>query len=262
MIRTLWIAAIALAVAAVGAAQQDAKAFLKQVQQKYRNAKSWEVTIDMTVEVSLGGNSNKQQMSSTIAMQRPNRVAAKIGPSAFSPPREVYSDGKTVYEYVPQAKQYIRRPAPPNLNGGNARLLGEAGMLMGIADQNLDELGPNAKVQFRGTQTIGGRQTRIVEITDSQGNASVNLKLYIGAQDRLIYRVELNQTMRSQGGQGGAQSPQQSSMKISANLRYLSFDKPIPASRFQFKPPKDAKEVQPPQQGQPMQPPQTPGRGR
>ncbi|MCX7993727.1 MAG: DUF2092 domain-containing protein, partial [Fimbriimonadales bacterium] len=186
--RTLWIAAVVLAATATGVAQQDAKAFLKQVQQKYRNAKSWEVNIDMTVEMSFGGNSNKQQMNSTIAMQRPNRVAAKIGASAFSPPREVYSDGKTVYEYVPAAKQYLKRPAPPDLKGGNSRLLGEAGMLMGIADQNLDELGPNSKVQFRGTQTVGGKQTRIVEITDSQGNASVNLKLSIGAQDQLIYR--------------------------------------------------------------------------
>jgi len=259
--KTLWIAVVVLTATAIGTAQQDAKAFLKQVQQKYRNAKSWEVSIDMTVEMNFGGNSNKQQISSTIAMQRPNRVAAKIGASAFAPPREVYSDGQTVYEYVPSAKQYLKRPAPPDLKGGNARLLGEAGMLMGIADQNLDELGPNAKIQFRGTQTISGKQTRVVEISDSQGNASLNLKLYIGAQDRLIYRVELSQTTRMQGGQGGAQTPQQSTMKITANLRYLSFDKPIPASRFRFTPPKGAKEVQPPQPGQ-MRPPQGGGRGR
>lgn len=259
--RTLWITAAGLTIIALGMAQQDAKAFLKQVQQKYRNAKSWEVSINMNVEMSFGGNSNKQQISSTIAMQRPNRVAAKIGASGFAPPREVYSDGKTVYEYVPSAKQYVKRPAPSDLKGGNARLLGEAGMLMGIADQDLDALGPNAKIQFRGTQTIAGKQTRVVEVSDSQGNSSLNVKLYIGAQDKLIYRVELNQTMRSQGGQGGAQTPQQITTKVTANLRYLSFDKPIPASRFRFTPPKDAKEVQPPQPGQ-MAPPQGGGRGR
>lgn len=259
--RTLWIAATVLTMTALGAAQQDAKAFLKQVQQKYRNAKAWEVSIDMTVEMNFGRNSNKQQISSTIAMQRPNRVAAKIGASTFAPLREVYSDGKTVYEYVPSAQQYVKRPAPPDLKGGNARLLGEAGMLMGIAEQNLDQLGPNAKIQFRGTQTIAGKQTRVVEITDSQGNSSLNLKLYIGTQDKLIYRVELNQTMRAQGGQGGAQTPQQITTKVTANLRYLSFDKPIPESRFRFTPPKGAKEVQPPQPGA-VAPPQGRGGGR
>lgn len=260
--RTLWMAAVFMAAAAVGFAQGDAKAFLKQVQQKYRNAKSWEMRIDITAELNFGGNSQKQQSSSTIAMQRPNRVAAKVGASGFSPAREIYSDGKTVHVYVPSAKQYMKQPAPPNLTGANAGLLGEAGMLMGIAEQDLDKLGPNAKIQFRGTQTVAGKQTRIVEITDSQGNASLNLRLFVGTQDRLIYRVELNQTMRPrQGGQGGGQPQQQSSMKVTANLRYISFDKPIPAARFRFTPPKDAKEMQPPQQGQPMNPPQPP-RGR
>jgi outer membrane lipoprotein-sorting protein len=126
--RTLWMAVVIVAATAVGSAQQDAKAFLKQVQQKYRNAKSWEISIDITAELNFGGNSQKQQSSSTIAMQRPNRVAAKVGASGFSPAREVYSDGKTVFVYVPSAKQYmsssLRRP---NLTGANAGLLGEAG---------------------------------------------------------------------------------------------------------------------------------------
>ena len=258
--RTLWTAVVIVAATAVGFAQQDAKAFLKQVQQKYRNAKSWEISIDISAELNFGGNSQKQRSSSTIAMQRPNRVAAKVGASGFSPAREVYSDGKTVFVYVPSTKQYMKQPAPSDLKGANAGLLGEAGMLMGIAEQDLDQLGPNAKIQFRGTQTVGGRQTRIVEITDTQGNTSLNLRLFIGAQDLLIYRVELNQTARPQ--QGGGQAQPQSSMKVVATMRYISFDKPIPASRFRFTPPKDAKEMQPPQQGQPMTPPQPPGRGR
>jgi len=262
--RTLWMAVVIVAATAVGSAQQDAKAFLKQVQQKYRDAKSWEIKIQVTEERTFGGDSQKRQSSSTIAMQRPNLMAAKIDASGMRPAREVYSDGKTVYQYVPSAKQYMKLPAPSDLRGVNAGLLGEAGLLMGIAEQDLDQLvGSNAKIQFRGMQTIDGKQTRVVEITDTQGNTSLNLKLFIGAQDRLIYRVELKQTARpQQGGQGGGQAQPQSSIKITATMRYLSFDKPIPASRFRFTPPKDAKEMQPPQQGQPMPPPQAPGRGR
>ncbi|MFN7162541.1 MAG: LolA family protein, partial [Fimbriimonadales bacterium] len=135
--RTLWIAAGLLAATAVGAAQQDAKAFLKQVQQKYRNAKSWEMQVDITVETSFGGNMNRQQVRSTVAMQRPNRLAAKLGASMMAPERELYSDGRTMYIYVPGGKQYMQQPAPPNFSGTNLQFLGEAGLLIGLMEQDL-----------------------------------------------------------------------------------------------------------------------------
>jgi outer membrane lipoprotein-sorting protein len=261
--RTIWMAGVLLAVAAVGAAQQDAKAFLKQAQQKYREAKSWEMKIDITVESTFGGNMQRQQSSSTIAMQRPNLVAAKVDASGFTPAREVYSDGKTVYMYAPSAKQYMKQAAPSDFRGANVGLLGDAGMLIALLEQDIDAMGQDVKVQFRGTQTIGGKQTRVVEVTEKRGNSTSNLKLYVGVQDRLVYRVEWNQTIRpQQSGQGGGQAQQSITIQATANIRYISFNKPIPASRFRFTPPKDAKEVQPPQQGQPITPSQPPSRGR
>lgn len=257
--RNLWIAAGLLAATAVGAAQQDAKAFLKQVQQKYRNAKSWEIQVDITMETSFGGNMNRQQVRSTVAMQRPNRVAAKLGASMMMPERELYSDGRTMFVYVPSGKQYMQQPAPPNFSGNNLQFLGEAGLLIGLMEQDLEQVGANAKFQFRGNQTINGRQTRIVEITTNEGNSTVNVRLFVGTQNQLIYRVELNQTIRAPSGQGGGQRQQQSlTTKATANVRYLSFDRPIPAARFRFTPPKDAKEVKPQQQGQPPAAPQAP----
>ncbi|GIV09821.1 MAG: hypothetical protein KatS3mg019_1912 [Fimbriimonadales bacterium] len=255
--RILGITAGLLAAMAIGVAQQDAKAFLKQVQQKYRNAKSWEMQVDITVETSFGGNMNRQQVRSTVAMQRPNRVAAKLGATMGMPERELYSDGRTMFVYVPSGKQYLRQPAPQNFSGGNLQFLGEAGLLIGLMEQNLDQIGPNAKFQFRGNQTVNGRQTRIVEISNSEGNSTTNVRLFVGANDQLIYRVELSQTMRGQGGQGSGQ-PQSINTKATANVRYLSFDRPIPAARFRFTPPKDAKEIKPPQQGQPQGRPQAP----
>jgi outer membrane lipoprotein-sorting protein len=258
--RTLWMAVVIVAATAVGSAQQDAKAFLKQVQQKYRNAKSWEINIQVSAEWSIGGNSQKQQSNSTVAMQRPNLMAAKVDASGFVPAREVYSDGKTVVVYVPSAKQYMKQPAPPNFEGTNVGLLGDAGLILALLSEDIDQLGQEAKIQFRGTQTIAGKQTRVVEVNRTRGNSTSTVKLYIGAQDKLVYRVELNEVSRPQQGSGQAQQPL--TIRATANIRYLSFDKPIPASRFRFTPPKDAKEMQPPQQGQPMTPPQPPGRGR
>jgi len=250
--RALWMVLIGAAAIGIGAAQQDAKAFLRQVQQKYRNAKSWEMKIDITIETSFGDNSQKIRSISTVAMQTPNLMAAKIEASPPAPAREVYSDGETVYEYIPSAKQYIKRPAPPNFDGANRYLLGNAGILIGLLNEDLEKFDANVKIQFHGTQTVSGKQTRVVEISEKRGDSTLNLKLYIGAQDKLVYRAEWNQTTRmQQGGQGKNQAPLRAATKAVADIRYLSFDKPIAATRFRFKPPAGAKEVQPvPQQGQ------------
>lgn len=254
--RTVWTAVCVLAATALGVAQQDAKAFLKQVQQKYRNAKSWDMQIDMTVEVKMGTNSSRQQVSTALAMQRPNRIAAKVDSGGIRV-REIYSDGKTVYAYNPNQKQYQKRPAPPSFEGSTALLLGEAGLLLQFLDQDLDKMPENTQFQMRGTQPMGGKQTQIVEIRQGRGDGSNLTRLFVGTQDRLVYRVEYNETRRvPTGGQGGGQSAQQVqfSTTVTATLRYRSFDKPIPASRFRFTPPKDAKELKPPQ-GQPTTPP-------
>ncbi len=260
MIRTLWIAVVALAATAIGVAQQDAKAFLKQVQQKYRNAKSWDMKVDMTVEMRLGTNSMKQQITSAFAIQRPNRIAAKLS-SGGAVTQEFYSDGKTAYLYNPNAKEYIKMPVPADVGSSTAQLLGVVGMLLNFLDQDLDKMGPDTQFQMRGTQTVSGRQAQVVEIRQKRNNSSTVTRIFVGAQDRLVYRVEYTETQRMQSGQGNNAQPMERTTTATATLQYVSFDKPIPASRFQFKPPKDAKEVQPPQQGQPMTPP-PPSRGR
>lgn len=255
--RTLWIAAIALASIAMGAAQQDAKAFLKQVQQKYRNAKTWDMKVDMTLEMKIGANSMKQQITSNLAIQRPNRVAAKLNFGGTAT-REIYSDGKTLYLYEPAANQYAKTTAPTEMGGSTAQLLGAVGMLLSFLDQDLDKVGSDVQFQMRGTATLSGRQVRVVEIRQKLNNGSVVTRVFVGTQDRLVYRVEYSETVRMQGGQGNNAQPVERTVTATATLHYLSFDKPIPASRFQFKPPKDAKEVQLPQAGAPIAPPQPP----
>ncbi|MFN3689869.1 MAG: LolA family protein [Fimbriimonadales bacterium] len=255
--RTLWIAAIALASTAIGATQQDAKALLKQVQQKYRNAKTWDMKVDITFEIKIGANAMKQQITSTLAIQRPNRIAAKLSSSGVVL-REVYSDGKTVYLYNPSTKQYMKMAAANEIGSSTAQLLGEVGMLLSFLDQDLDKLGADTQFQMRGTETVAGKRVQVVEIRQKLTNGSSVTRVFIGTQDRLVYRVEYTETLRTQSGQGSNAQPLERVTTATANLQYLSFNKPIPASRFQFKPPKDAKEMPPPQLGAPMapQPPQ------
>lgn len=239
----LWLLfAIGIGLGASGLAQQDAKAFLKQVQQKYRNAKTLDMSFTITLEMSMGANMSRQQITGRTAIQFPNKVYAKI--STPMGEQEIYSDGKTMYLYIPAAKQYMKQDAPADLRGQNIQFLGTAGLLFALINEDLDRPGTNRKFAFAGNQTVGGKQTRVVEVTDSQGNARTNLRLFIGAQDRLIYRIEANQTTQVGGGQSG-QKPQQMSNRLTATITYAGFDKPIPASRFKFNIPKDAKEIKP-----------------
>lgn len=242
-----WAFAAAMSIVmASGIQAQDAKAFLKQVQQKFSQAKTMDMTLDITVELSMGGNSQRQQVKAQTAIQRPNRLQAKVNTGMGE--QQIISDGTTMFVYDPSTKQYMKLPAPKDFKGANIAALGPVGLILGIADQNLDD--PNAKrtFAFRGNQTIAGKQTRIVEVVNTEGNQRTVVRLFIGAQDRLIYRIEATATIPTNQGQGGQQSPPLT-QKLTADIRYNSFDKPIPASRFRFTPPKDAKEMRPPQPG-------------
>lgn len=236
---------------------QDAKTLLKQVQQKYRQMKSMEVSVEIRAEFSQGGSSSMLQVQSTLALQKPNRVAMKTSSNNPMLSREIYSDGKNLFIYIPAAKQYIKRESPPDLQGQGGNLLGEAGMLLSFAEANLDDPNSKARYTFKGKKTLNGKPTRIVEVRENQPHASRVYRLYVGEQDKLVYRVELDETMQMSSNQQG-QPPRQFTMKTEANIRYISFNKPIPASRFKFTPPKDAKPMQMPQQKAPVAPP--PGR--
>ncbi len=254
-----WTFALAVSVALVaGVHAQDAKAFLKQVQQKFNQAKSMEMSIDLTVEFSMGGNSQRQQVKAQTAIQRPNRLHAKIDMGMGE--TQVFSDGTNLFVYQPSTKQYMKQPAPKDFKGANIGALGPVGLLFSLMEINLDDANAKRTFSFKGNQTIAGKQTRIVEIVNVEGNQRTVARLFIGTQDRLIYRIEATATIQGQGGQRGQQQ-QSITQKLTADIRYTSFDKPIPASRFRFTPPKDAKEMQPPQQGTPAPAPGG-GRGR
>ncbi|GBC93804.1 Outer-membrane lipoprotein carrier protein [bacterium HR15] len=234
---------------------QDAKALLKQAQQKYRQMKSMEAAIEMNVEMVRGGNSNKMQFKSTLAMQKPNKLAMKASGSGPFGNQEAYSDGKELIIYLPAMKQYIKQPAPPDFEGPNAAVLGQLGMLLGFANENLDN--PNSKARFtlKGKKNINGKLTHLVEVSEKSQSGSSVIRLYVGVNDLLIHRLEMDQRGQMPAGQQG-QPPQQLRMKVEANIRYISFNKPIPANRFKFTPPKDAKPMQMPQPGTPTPPPQ------
>ncbi len=240
-----------------GLLAQDAKTLLKQSQQKYRQMKSMEATTELNAEMKQGANTTRIQQKASLAMQKPNKLAMKSSGNMPFAHQEVYSDGKELTIYMPAAKQYIKRPAPPDFDGPNAMLLGQFGTLLSFADENLDDPNSKAKYTFKGKKTIAGKPTRIVEVTDQQGNNTSIIRLYVGEQDKLIYRLEMDQKGQMPAGQQG-QPPTQIAMKAEVNIRYTSFNKPIPASRFKFTPPKDAKPIQMPQPGAPAPPPQGP----
>lgn len=92
---TLWLLPIGL-VAGLAIAQQDAKAYLKQVQQKYRNAKTLDVKVNLVMEFQSGSNTGRQSIEAHTVVQFPNKVYAQIKGGMMGT-SEIYSDGKTLY---------------------------------------------------------------------------------------------------------------------------------------------------------------------
>jgi len=251
------IVAFSLSVALLGGLfAQDAKTLLKQSQQKYRQMQSMEASIVINAQITQGNNTVKQQMRSTLALQKPNKLAMKASGDNPMATREAYSDGKQLIISLPAMKQYLKREAPPDLDAPAAgAAMGELSLLFGFAKENLDDPQSKAKYALKGKKTINGKPTHVIEVTEKQANASQVIRLYVGVQDKLIYRLEMDQQAQMPSNQQG-QPPQRFAMKIEADIRYLSFNKPIPPSRFKFTPPTDAKPAQRPQPGTPTPPPQ------
>ncbi|MDW8051528.1 MAG: DUF2092 domain-containing protein [Armatimonadota bacterium] len=251
--RVVWAVVAGLAVTLTGTAQQNAKAFLDKVLQKYRNANSWELSADFTLETTMGANQSRQVIEGTMLFQRPNMAVIKMR-SAGMPLGEFYCDGKHAYQYNPTTKQYLKQPAPADLKEANILILGPwFGQLLMALEQDLDKTAQNAKFEFRGTQTIAGKPTRVVEVSETKGNRSSKTRVYVGVRDSLVYRIEQTEVVRpaQQGVSDSQANIPPRTTKIVVNLRYVSFNKRIPVARFRFTPPKDAKEIKLPQPTRP-----------
>jgi outer membrane lipoprotein-sorting protein len=222
---------------------QDGKQIVQKAEQKMKALKSIEFSVSAQMQVS-GMMQVNQNINATMAIVKPNKLAAKINMSGtMSQTQELYSDGKTLYAYMPSQKQYVKQPSPPNILENRGRAGDPVSMIMSLLGGNFTK-DPNMQFKLLKSASVGGKDTHVVEMTPKKAdpNGKMRALLYVGKADSLIHKAEFEQSSKMPAQ--GNQKPVENKMKATGTLKYISLDKAIPASRFAWKPPAGVKEMQ------------------
>lgn len=234
-----WISLCLISAFASAAMAQDGKQIVQKMEQRYMKMKSIEMKATANIKVT-GMTNMDQKVSFEMAYTKPNKAVIKSSMQGMS--RELYSDGKTMYSYMPSQKTYQKAAAPPNLAALGGSPNDPAALIFSLMSGNLTK-DPDTKFKFVRSAKVGARDVHVVEISPKRNNANVNASvlMFIGKADNLVHRVEMTQSVKMQGQ--GNQPPTEMKMNGFADLQYVSVDKAIAPARFAFKPPKDAKEA-------------------
>ncbi|MEJ5250498.1 MAG: outer membrane lipoprotein carrier protein LolA [Chthonomonadetes bacterium] len=218
---------------------QDVQSILSKVTAAYRSAKSYQAQVSITETRQMGGQQQKQSTTLTTKYKAPNKMVTIVqGRESM----QVYSDGKTMYIYLPKEKQYMKAPAPASLaqQGG----VGAAG----AGDPS--QIGAQLQTMFAtgakklADQTVGGKPMFVLQSSRSgqSQDGKISFKMtataFIDKASYLLRQLTLS-SVQSQGTQNLTQT-------ITISFASQQINPNLPDSVFVFKPPAGAKEQQMP----------------
>ncbi len=198
-------------------------AILGQSLQKYRQARSYSHTEQVSVTMTVNGQERKHDATMTLAYQRPNKIAGHWTSAGL----DVVCDGKTYRAVQASLRQYIERPAPATMSEA---LLKEAFM----TDQALppvlsalvvdDPLGQITKdvsaLSYGGVVDVEGVKMHLLELEQPGGTGT----LWIDVDSMLIRKLQFSG--------GTAQSGQQ--WLVTTDYKDVKVDQPIEQSVYKF----------------------------
>ncbi|MEW6249574.1 MAG: redoxin domain-containing protein [Planctomycetota bacterium] len=266
----------ATAPAAGQAGDKRALEIVSAALEKYRSAKSYQDRFELRLDfrgVTDAGKpveENEVQTSGTLHYAGPNRVAL------VTPAYSVYSNGKKLWLYNDDVRQFIERPAGERFDYDKAR--SEVGALdpphpvlyvLHFARQGFAELFPRVSgLKVVGKEERGGRPGwRLAGSVDPQGTALVPpgmemegvllpLTLWFDEQTGLLGEAALDLTEPHRRDLAAAQKEAPADRRSAADevrevksavatlqLDEVKLDAEIPAATFEFEPGADAAEV-------------------
>lgn len=218
----------------------DVAALLKQATDAYKKMKTYRHTAKWNISgKGADGAAFKEDLSFTLALERPNKFAYKLDTkSEFFPPVAAFSDGVTFVNLRSKFNtnppmQYIKAKAPASFQGINIvddvefQPIGTyvvALMLQGDALADKDVRAAMEKASIKPTVTENGKKWQVLEMPFGE-EASPYL-LYFGADDHLLGKAVLH-----------------ADTNITETIENIKVDKPVDASAFQYVLPADAKQV-------------------
>lgn len=216
---------------------QDVQTILNKVTTAYKNVKSYQAQASISQTMKRGNQQSQQSITFSTKYKAPNKVATVIqGDQSL----QVYSDGKTLYVYLPKKKEYTKMPAPASL--------AQPGGMGAIGSGDPSQLGTQLQAIFSTNakklpdRNVGGKPAFVIQASQSgkspDGKAifQMTATAFIDKATHMLRQLVLNST-QSKGTQKIAQTTtiRFTSQKINPNL---------PDTVFTFRPPAGAKERQ------------------
>jgi len=227
---------------AVPVKRPTAKQLLTVVQNLYRSAQSLRLdgSIDTTVTQDGKVVERARAKHASFMFKRPNRFVMK------DPQLQLYSDGKTVYNYVVPAKRYVKTPMTEDLLRTivlSKPGVGVMGLLLGV-----DYVQASSSLTLLPDSKVGNRETYVLSMAlKTPKGVTATQKLWIAKNDLGVYKNQLVTEVRPKAPKGSTgkipkvirTDTSNTVSKIEANLK-------LPDSAFVFKPPSGARVVRPP----------------
>jgi hypothetical protein len=234
--------AIAQEAPAAGAEVQvapEAEAVLQRLGATLGNARSLQVTVEQRQVVTQGGQTQEQSVTSDIAGEQPNkfRFQQKIQGQEVGQ----ISDGQFVYMQV-QPGSYLQTPAPATIAeivaesplGGSGPIL----LLSAPTAFNREALLEGAeRVDFIGSEKVGDQGADRIRIVTPR----MDWDVWVASESpNLPLKISLDISKQL------AANPRAAGVKVENEITFKDWqvDQPIPADRFTFTPPADAKKFE------------------
>lgn len=166
----------------------NALALLKKSTAVYQALHSYSCDVDAELKVdSLPGS---RMTILKIQFQKPDHAAVSI--IRYGETKQVYTDGKQVYSYVPDKKQYTAATLPPNIPAA-AVVLTQGESFIGLTllkpdglltnDGNIESLTLGAPEMLNGV-----RVQTVAKTMRGRDGGKITFFVSIGTKDNLIYR--------------------------------------------------------------------------
>ena len=219
---------------------------LTAIQNLYRMAQSIKVEYNSSFAMKQDGKSVQKPTNSSgmIMFKRPNKLVIKDSGI------EVYSDGKTFWNYVVPARRYVKAPMSKEILQQlvlSKQGVGVLGLVLGLDYSRViasSKLLPDSKV--------GGKDAFVLSLTlKSPPEVKATQTLWISKTDLAIVKNRMVAEMRPRQAKGASgKMPKLVVTDVSSTVTAFAANPKLPDSSFVFRPPAGAKLAEQPKKVQ------------
>lgn len=213
-----------------------ATGIVKQAGDLLKDAKSAQVEAKFASTVEAAERKDAQTVHARIAFERPNFFSLRTTKSKDDQPHlVVVANGKSLFTYVPQDKQYTEQPAGNDLQAAGRQLLRLQAPNTGILFQNVLAESPADALMdgvtacsYAGQEKVDGVAAHHLKFVQEP----FDWEMWVAAEGKpVVLKIVTDYSKQAQGGK----------VVVTETYSHWKFDAAPAKALFQFTPPKDAK---------------------